>query len=64
MTSAAALLASGLGSLRRLGLLLVAAGIALVLLAVNPASTGGHRLDGGSALRLPTTTAVPAAAAP
>jgi hypothetical protein len=60
MTSTAALLASGLGSLRRLGLLLVAAGVALVLLlAANPAATGGHRLDGGPALRLATTT-VPA----
>jgi hypothetical protein len=63
MTSAA-LLASGLGSLRRLGLLLVAAGIALVLLAANPGSSGGHRLDGGSALRLATTTTVPADTAP
>ena len=60
MTSAADLLASGLGSLRRLGLLLVAAGIGLVLLlTVHPLPSGGHGLDGGSGLRL-ATTAVPA----
>jgi hypothetical protein len=56
MTSASDLLASGLRSLRRLGLLLVAAGVALVLaLTAHPAPSGGHHLDGGSALRLAAT---------
>lgn len=60
MTAAADLLATGLGSLRRVGLLLVAAGVALtLLLAAHPTASGAHRLDGGSALRL-ATTAVPA----
>jgi hypothetical protein len=64
MTAAADLLASGLWSLRRVGLLLVAAGVALVLLlAAHPAAPGAHRIDGGPGLRLATTTA-PAAPAP
>lgn len=63
MTAAVDLLASGLGSLRRLGLFLAAAGVALVvLLAVHP-SSDAHPVDGGSGLRL-ATTAVPVEAAP
>ena len=54
MTSVADLLAS----LRRLGLLLAALGVALVVvLAAHPAPSGGHHLDGGSTLRLATTAA-------
>ena len=54
--TAADLLASGLGSLRRAGLFLVAAGVALgLLLAVHP-SPAAHSVDGGSGLRLATTT--------
>jgi hypothetical protein len=51
------LLASGLGSLRRVGLLLLAAGAVLALvLAAHPSTPGAHSLDGGSALQLATAT--------
>lgn len=53
MSTAVDLLASGLGSLRRVGLLLLAVGAALaLLLAAHPAASGAHGIDGGSSLRI------------
>jgi hypothetical protein len=57
MTSAADLLASGLGSLRRAGLFLLGAGVVLVLVVGAHPSGGAHRLGDGSTLHLATATA-------
>ena len=65
MTTATALLASGLGSLRRMGLFLAAAGVAIgLLLAAHPAFPGAHTIDGGSLLRIDATTPADAVPAP
>jgi hypothetical protein len=57
MTSAADLPAAGLGAMRRVGLLLLGAGVALLLVIAAHPSAGTHPLDDGPTLHLATATA-------